>query len=251
MPTVDYPKNNLTFILSSEFVDSLYVDDQFWMYVVYFTGNAANPTLQRPLGRLRWNWAGLVVFDLVGSNRVHNRRYTNAPPASLTGQPTTSMVNMQGQLSFTDVPCPGGPPLTSNNIDSSRVLVKNYYPDNLKRQADAGGWDAWTSVIAQCVFDLNCIQTTRVNVALWFFWSPEGIQKMGALDPIMASPPGSPNFNAAEYNPRFVYWCYQKFLGRDPDQPAYDSYISLLNSNGDYDQIIYSGLPLRPMGPVS
>ncbi len=123
--TVDYPKNELTFITSSEFIDSLYVDDRFEMYVVYFTGNPANPTLQKPLGKLAWNWGGLVVFDWTGSNAIHRLRFTNATPGPRTGVPANSMVTMQGNVANNvDVPCPGGPPLTNNKIDSSRVFVK-------------------------------------------------------------------------------------------------------------------------------
>jgi len=243
MPTIDYPKNNVTFIQPADFKDALYVDDQFWMYVFYFAGSASNPVIQRPIGRLRWNWGGLVVFDKVGASNVHNLRYTNAPPTSRTGEPTSSTVNMQGQLSLSDVPCPGGPnPLTNNKIDSSRIFVKYLYSDILHRSAsdDPQGWDDWTRVLAQCTFDLNCIQTMRVNTALWIFWSSEGILKMSAQDPEMANPPGSPNFNPATYNPRFVFWCYQNFLGRAPDQPAYDNYINLLNSTNDYALIVYN-----------
>jgi len=239
MPTVDYPKQTLTFISAYEFVNALYVDDQFWMYVVYFSGDPSTPLIQRPIGRLRWNWGGLVVFDPIGSSFIHNLRYTNVPPMMRTGEPTVSMVQMQGVLSKADVPCPGGPPLTENHIDSSRVLIKYYYSDILGRSPDDGGWNWHTSPIAQCVFDLDCIVTRRSNEALGFFFSPEFIQNVSQIDPVMANPPGSPNFNAAAYNPRFIYWCYQSFLHRDPEQEGWDYWLNILNSTGDYGWVIH------------
>jgi PKD repeat protein len=244
MLTVDYPKNRLTAISAPEFTDTLYVDDRFEMYVVYFTGDPASPPLQRPLGKLVWNWGGLVVLDWNGTDAIHNLRLTNAPPGTRTGVPATSMVTMQGNVNLnSDVPCPGGPPLTNNNIDSSRVFVKYHYLDFLGRNPagdpthppDLAGWNFWTSGISQCVFDLNCIHAKRVSTGLAFFYSGEFIQ----TDPDMANPPGSPGFNAAVYNRRFVYWCYQKYLHRDPTgDSGWDFWTNILNSTGDYGQII-------------
>ena len=240
MLTVDYPKANLTFAAPHEFVDTLYVDDQFWMYVFYFAGNnPASPLIQRPIGALRWNWGGLVVFDWNGSIHFHNLRYSNASPGLRTGQSTTSAVNMQGQLSLSEVSCPGGPSLSNNRIDSSRILVKYYYLDILARPADAWGWDGYTSNLAQCVFDMNCLPPRRANLALAFFWSPEFFQRMSQTDPVMTIPPGSPGFNAAVYNPRFVFWCYQFFLKRDPDEGGFNNHLNKLNSTGDYGQTVF------------
>jgi len=142
-----------------------------------------------------------------------------------------------------DVPCPGGPPLTNNNIDSSRVFVKYHYLDFLGRDPagdqshppDLVGWNFWTSGISECVFDLNCIHGKRIATGLAFFYSGEFIQ----TDPDMANPPGSPGINPAIYNRRFVYWCYQKYLHRDPTgDPGWDFWTNDLNSNGDYSHMI-------------
>src|SRR6185369_17247283 len=85
MTTVDYPKQNLTFATPQEFTESIFVDDQFWMYVIYFAGNSASsPAMQRPLGRLRWNWGGLVVFDPVGPSFAHNQRSSSTVPQTRT-----------------------------------------------------------------------------------------------------------------------------------------------------------------------
>lgn len=246
MVTEDYPKTSLTFVRDWEFFDAVFIDDHFEMYVVYFTGNdPASPGLQRTLGKLVWNWGGLVVFDWNGTDAVHNLRYSNVTPTSRTGVAASSMVTMQGNVHPTvDVPCPGGPPISSNLIDINRIFVKWHYIDFLGRNpkgqsdpyipSDFPGWNRWTSNISQCVFDLNCVHAKRIHTGLAFITSPEFTQQ----DPIMANPPGSPGFNVSEYNPRFVYWCYLTYLQRVPDAPGWQYWTSVLNSEGDYGHII-------------
>ncbi len=236
MPTVDYPKTVLTFFSAWEFVDSVYVDDHFEMYVVYFTGNnPTSPGLQRTLGKLVWNWGGLVVFDWNGTNAVHTIRYSNVAPTSRTGVTANSMVTMQGNVHpSVDAACPGGPPISTNHIDRSRVFVKYHYLDFLGHSPDLLGWNFWTSQISRCVFDLNCVHAERIHIGLAFMYSPEFAQQ----DPIMANPPGSPGFNASEYNPRFVYWCYKKYLQREPDSPGWEYWTNVLNTEGNYGHII-------------
>ncbi len=242
MLTVDYPKSLLTFLSSYEFRDSLYVDDQFVMYVVYFTIDPKNPPIQKPLGRLRWNWGGLVVFDWNGSDAVHTLRFTNAVAGTRTGEPTDSMVTMQGVVSKADVPCPNGPALTNNKIDSSRYFVRQHYLDFLGRDPlgdsthppDPVGWNFWTSGMSQCVFELNCIHSKRIQTGLAFFYSGEFIQ----TDPGLANPPGTPGFDPAVYNRRFVFWCYKKYLGKEPDPEGWQFWTDVLNTDGDYAHTI-------------
>jgi hypothetical protein len=244
MLTVDNPANAVTFILPKEFIDVLYIDDRFEMYVVYFTGsNPAAPVFQRPVGKLAWNWGGLVVLDWNGQDSIPHLRYSNASPGQRTGTAANSMVTMQGKVhNNVDVPCPGGPPLTDNNIDSSRIFVKYHYIDFLARdpagdqthQADPVGWNFWTSTISQCVFDLNCIHSQRIGTGMAFFYSAEFI----GTDPDMANPPGSFGFNPAVYNRRFVYWCYKKYLLREPDLEGWNFWTDSLNSDGNYSHII-------------
>jgi hypothetical protein len=213
------------------------------MYVVYFS-DATTPSFQRPLGKLVWNWGGLVVLDWNGSDAIHHLRYSAASPGPRTSTPASSMVTMRGNVhdDNADVPCPGGPPLTDNHIDSSRVFVKYHYLDFLGRNPagdtthppDLIGWNFWTSQISQCVFDLNCIHAKRVDTGMAFFYSGEFIQ----TDPGMANPPGSPGFNPAVYNRRFVFWCYKKYLLKEPDPDGWDFWTNKLNSTGDYGNII-------------
>ncbi len=162
-----------------------------------------------------------------------------------------SMVTMNGNVTGNNpnLPCPGGPALTNNLIDSSRVFVRFHYIDFLGRDPDGNpndpndpnhptdlpGWKFWTSQISKCAFDLNCIHAQRVNVGLAFFLSGEFI----GTDPDLANPPGSPGFNPAVYNRAFVKYCYLKYLHRSPVGDAgWDFWTNDLTSNGDYRHMI-------------
>jgi hypothetical protein len=150
------------------------------------------------------------------------------------------MVTMNGNIKPTvEKDCTGGPPLTNYKIDSSREFVWRHYWDFLGREPDDPGWDFWTSQISQCGFDPNCIHNERIHIGLAFFYSAEFID----TDDDMANPPGSFDFNPAVYNRRFVYWCYMKYLHRDPhnsqvDLDGWDFWTHDLDSNGNYAHTI-------------
>jgi hypothetical protein len=168
-------------------------------------------------------------------------------------QNMNSVVTMHGNVRPSpeenppNVPCPGGPPLTQNPIDSSRQFVKYHYEDFLRRNPngvegdprqpeDIRGWNYWTANISQCIFDLNCIHAQRINTGLAFFYSSEFV----GSDPDMVNPPGSPGFNPPVYNRAFVKHCYIFYLGRDPitDPEGWEFWTRNLNSNGDYYHMI-------------
>jgi len=253
MTAKDFPSRALTAITDYEMVDALYIDEYFEMYVVYFTvsPNAPEvPRLQRPLGKLPWNWGGLVVFEWNPNTHTgyHRIRSSNAVPGPRTGVLTNSMVTMQGNVaSLNYVACPGTS-LTNRLIDSSRVFVRFHYKDFLGRDPDGNpadpndpnhptdlsGWQFWTSEISQCVFDLDCIHVRRINDSLSFFLSTEFIGN----DPIMANPPGSPGFNPELYNPAFVRYCYLGYLHREPDEEGFAFWLKDLNKTNDYRHMI-------------
>jgi len=248
----DNPSHALTQFTDWDFNDATYVDDRFEMYIVYFTGNADNPTRQRSLGRYRWNWGGLAAFDWNGTNAVHTRHAIN--PGAPVFDFTDAMVAMNGNIDDTKttyVQCPGGPPLTTNHIDSSREFVKYHYIDFLGRdpngekgsdgnwipgkEPDPIGWNFWTSNISQCIFDLNCVHAQRISVGMAFFLSGEFMQ----IDPIMNNGPGTLDSNREAYNHEFVYWCYRAYLHRFPDQEGWDFWTRNLTDPGP-DQNNYS-----------
>ena len=147
------------------------------------------------------------------------------------------MVTVFGTLtnSAPEVPCPGDGALSTNPIDSSRELVKYYYLDILNRNPDTIGWNNWTSNIAQCIFEWNCLRIQRPNVAVQFLWSYEFRQQIAQDDPKMAAGPDGTD----EYNRRFVYWCYKKLLRREPDYDGYNNWVNTLNATGDYNAVVF------------
>jgi hypothetical protein len=202
---------------------------------------------------LDWNWGGQVVFDWNwdARNAFHTIRSSLVPPGHRVGGPTNApIVETHGFVEPTvDVPCAGGPPLTNNTIDSSRVFVRWHYIDFLGRKpegddmvtppvpSDLPGWNYWTSNISQCVFDLNCTHAKRISTGLAFFYSAE----FSHTDPDLANPPGSPGFNAPVYNRAFVRYCYIKYLGVDPifdDDGGWDFWTNVLNNDGNYAHMI-------------
>ena len=61
----DPPGQALTGFVDSDFLDSLYIDERFETYVVYFTGNnPASPPIQRPLGS--WRGTGEAWLYSIG-----------------------------------------------------------------------------------------------------------------------------------------------------------------------------------------
>ena len=246
MQAQDYPSQNLTAVLDYEMRDSLYVDDQFEMYVIYYTTNVS--AIQRPLAKVVWNWGGLVVFDQPGQFTI---RYSNATPGPRQSVSTSSTVAMQNNASGNRyVACAGAPPVSTKLIDSSRVFVRFHYIDFLGRDPDGNpndpndpnhptdlpGWKFWTSQISQCIFDLTCIHDRRINDGLAFFHAADFNQ----TDPDLANPPGSPGFIAPVYNRAFVKYCYLQYLHKDPalDPDGWGFWTNDLNSNGNYGHTI-------------
>jgi Tol biopolymer transport system component len=238
----DSPSRALTRFDDWDFVDALYVDDRAEMYLIYYSGSDPyNPPIQRTLGKIPWNWGGLVVFDWNGLNAVHRERYPNPVLSS-----PSSTLPLRSPVHHDEVPCPEGVGFSSNRIDSSREFVKYHYLDFLRRDprphpeynppypGDPIGWNFWTSKISHCVFDLACIHEERVYTGLGFFYSDEFMQRMVAVDPVMANGPGTPGYDPPVYNRQFVYWCYIVYLHRPPDPEGWNFWTNALNANNDY-----------------
>lgn len=73
------------------------------------------------------------------------------------------------QLEFTifENPVPG------RQIDDPCVFVAQHYRDFLSREADGSGFAFWTSDIAKCGMDAECLELKRINVSAAFFFSIE------------------------------------------------------------------------------
>ena len=236
MPTVDAPRQPLTGAEAWEFRDNAFLDDQFIMYVVYFVGSdPGHPLVQRPIGQLKWSFGATITFEWIPSLNQGILDLHHTTTGYTQGVPTTSMVTMTGNIKpIVEKSCPDAPALTNYKIDSSRAFVRRHYLDFLGREPDDPGFDFWTSEISDCGFDSGCIHDERIHIGLAFFYSGEFIDR----DPEMANPPGTPGFNPAVYNRRFVYWCYKKYLQRDPgltqvDRDGWDFWTNGLNSGVD------------------
>jgi DNA/RNA endonuclease G (NUC1) len=68
----------------------------------------------------------------------------------------------------------------TNVIDDPRNFVCQHYHDFLNRHPDQAGWDFWTSQIASCGTDAQCIEVKRINVSAAFYLSIE-FQETGYL----------------------------------------------------------------------
>jgi hypothetical protein len=233
----DYPGNGLEGRTEETSAEAVEVDDRFETYLIYFAGHdPARPVYQIPLGKMIWNWGGLVVYDYgvykPGSDEVEWRILSHyASPGPRTGVPTNTAAPYQGRGRVQDnrpAQCPGGPPLSSNPIDGSQFFVKRLYQDVLRRTPDLPGWRSWTTAIAGCAFDMTCRSGKRILVARGFFESPENI----GGNPLLANP------GTDTYNREYVRLCYVAFLGRQPSGGEDQGWVDYLNGTGDYDTLV-------------
>jgi hypothetical protein len=95
---------------------------------------------------------------------------------------------------------PGVNTALPNPVDDANFFVRQHYRDFLGRNADQSGLDYWTSQIAQCGSDNECIRARHLDVSVAFFAGTE-FQETGA----------------------FVYRLYKAALGR---RPAFNEFIA-------------------------
>lgn len=74
----------------------------------------------------------------------------------------------------------GGAESGVNPIDDGSFFVRQHYIDFLNREPDAAGLNFWTSEIASCGSNPQCIEVKRLNVSAAFFLSIE-FQETGYL----------------------------------------------------------------------
>src|SRR6185312_13625183 len=201
--------------------DTFFADDRYQTYVYYFVGSETNANaFQRPLklssqsalnfSYIGWKRNGQTVFNYVPSTR-HSILFSNTPSLFTSG---TNLAPAENPLPMAWGQCPGDNATPSTlPIDGSRCFVFRQYQDFLNRTPDVGGWNFWRTQIANCLFDRACVASKRAEVAFAFFTAAEFQQ----IDPNMANPPGSPNFNPTFYNPAFVDHCYNEILRRPPE----------------------------------
>jgi hypothetical protein len=62
---------------------------------------------------------------------------------------------------------------TPGNPDNTDYFVHQHYLDFLSREPDAGGFGFWSSQIASCGVDQQCVELKRINVSAAFYLSIE------------------------------------------------------------------------------
>lgn len=233
--------------------DAFYAEDQFEMYVVYFTGNNPGaPLFQRPLALasagsdpnnrvayLPWKMHASALFGR------HSDFSTSCPSGNYQNGFCLNSFNQAGLIAARSKAgttpysgkvqdlsyerCSWGSP-SQLIVDVPRFFVRQQYKDFLGRDpipADVIGLDNWRGEITRCGFDMNCVRGMRVNVAKAFFFADEFIGKVPGLN--------AANRGADSYNREFVRQCYYRFLkrSRDPetdDPTGFKFWVDKLNA---------------------
>lgn len=118
----------------------------------------------------------------------------------------------------------------TNPIFDTAFFVRQQYYDFQRRQPDATGFNNWVNEISSCGSDWPCINSKRIHVVRGTIESAEFRQGKPAL-----SNPTSTD----EYNREYVRQLYLCLLQREPDSGGFATYVSELNSTGDYDHAVH------------
>ncbi|MGI8656427.1 MAG: SBBP repeat-containing protein [Pyrinomonadaceae bacterium] len=145
----------------------------------------ASGTLRFAPGETSKTFNVLVTDNaFVEGNRTVNLILRNPTVGTALGAPLAAVLTIKDN----DTAQP-----SSNPVEDTRFFVRQHYADFLNRLPDAGGFDYWTNLIAQCGTDARCIRERRISVSAAFFIEQE-FQQTGA----------------------FVYRLYKAAYGRRP-----------------------------------
>ena len=144
--------------------------------------------------------SGRLVFAAGETSKTFNVLITDD---ALVEQPETFVVKLEDTEDTATLANPSEAIVTinsndaaataSNPLEQAQFFVKQHYADFLNRTADQGGLDYWSSQIAQCGTDDNCVRLRRIAVSAAFFVETE-FQETG----------------------NFVYRMYRATYGRKP-----------------------------------
>lgn len=154
-------------------------------------------------------------------DRVNQFIASNATLDQLSGVPSDT----PNRLLFT-----ASLPTTTNPIENHRFFVWEQYVDFLNREPDPIGFNNWTSNFNPCGSDWPCINSQRIHTVRGMIESAEFRQDKPAL-----LNPSSTD----EYNQEYVRQLYLCLLRREPDANGFATYVSELNSTGDYDHAVH------------
>ena len=163
--------------------------------------------------------AGLAISTC--PDRIHQFIVSNATSNQLTGLPSGTA----NRLLFT-----GSLPTTTNPIENNPFFVWQQYVDFLNREPDSVGFSNWTSNLNACGSDWPCLNAQRIHTMRGMIESFEFKQdKPALLNPTSTD----------QYNREYVRQLYLCLLRREPDSGGLETYVSELNSTGDYDHTVF------------
>lgn len=144
--------------------------------------------------------SGRLVFAVGETSKTFNVLITDD---ALVEQPETFVVKLEDTEDTATLANPSQAVVTinsndvattaSNPLEQAQFFVKQHYADFLNRTADPAGLDYWSSEIARCGTDDNCVRLRRIAVSAAFFVETE-FQETG----------------------NFVYRMYRATFGRKP-----------------------------------
>jgi hypothetical protein len=126
--------------------------------------------------------------------------------------------------------CPAG-----NVVDETPFFVRQQYVDVLRRDADQGGFDGWSSYINQCGTDPTCLNQHRIGTARGFLESIEFRYYRLCLDDgncvLWNNAPTS-----SAYMEEYVKQLYRVYLRREYDPNGFNAWFGYIQSTGGSEQ---------------
>lgn len=233
-------------------VDAAQVDDRFETSVMYTAGNYS-----RPLGTLKWQWGGEMVFDTTRQGDPYSLIPTIGPvdnPVSkyYVFNKNTTKAETEHEVSKTvlgtlainssQIPweqCPEGfgkPQPTGiardlhNIIENQHGFVQLLYREALGRSPfaqdffslsgpskDRIGYHFWASKMTKNGFNDNAIDGERVHTAMAFIFATDLAIKYKDDENLKGL--AAPH-HTPEFNKAFVWACYKVLLQRNPGEPG-------------------------------
>jgi hypothetical protein len=110
---------------------SLDVNDQFEMYVIYFVGDPQQPDLARVIGKVSWYWGGNVVF--VSNSGAYSLNPFHPFPTNFSGSPAGDPMRpytgLAKVLETDRAPCPEFNPPSCDPGGTGKLLVVDAVTD--------------------------------------------------------------------------------------------------------------------------
>jgi Domain of unknown function (DUF4214) len=157
-------------------------------------------------------------------DRVARFIIANARMNVLTSSINGALPSPNRFISTSSLPAPANP------IENNPFFVWTQYIDFLNREPDSVGFSNWVANLNSCGGTWPCINNQRIHAVRGMIESVEFRTGKPAL-----SNPSSTN----QYNTEYVRQLYLRLLHREPDSGGWATFVSELNSTGDYDHTVH------------